>query len=203
MRSRGASILWLALIGAAPWAAHAQEPPVNLSEDIVGLSGSEGGEGRIAVNAAAGNQNQQVNVGVIAIGDNAAALGGIIQVSNAPTALPSAFKSAVIEGDAFAGSKGMIAVAVAAGSNNQQANLAVVALGFEGQVATDVMLSQARASTSPSGGPEQAALPEVVTGVSPGAFAGASGVVQVSLVGGERNSSANIFALTSAEGANP
>jgi hypothetical protein len=45
--------------------------------------------------------------------------------------------------------------------------------------------------------------PEIVTGISPEAFAGSSGLVQVSLVGGERNSSANIFVLTAPESTDP
>jgi hypothetical protein len=85
----------------------------------------------------------------------------------------------------------------------QQANLAVMGIGIEGQVMTDAMLSQSRSSSSPSGGSEETAAPEIVTGISPEAFAGSSGLVQVSLVGGERNSSANIFVLTAPEGTDP
>jgi hypothetical protein len=97
----------------------------------------------------------------------------------------------------------MIAVNLAAGSDNQQANLAIVAIGLEGRAATDAMLSQTRASSEPGGDLKVAAVGNYATDISPGAFAGSSGLVQVSLVGGERNTSANVFALTVAESVNP
>ena len=202
----GSLCLSIALLGGIGGAAHAQEPPaapVNQSEDVVEINGIGGTSGRAAVNAAAGNLNQQANVGVIAIGDSAVAIGAVTQITDAPASPPSALKSATIAENAFAGSNGMIAVNVAAGSGHQQANLAVIAIGIEGQVVTDAMLSQARASNSPSGGPEQTNAPEVVTGISAGAFAGSTGLVQVSLVGGERNSSANTFVLTAPGSAEP
>jgi len=199
---------WICMAAAAlPAAAYANDPPspppVNQSEDVVEINGNGGSTGRVAVNAAAGNLNQQANVGVIAIGDSAVAMGAVIQITDAPVSPPAAYKSAMIADNAFAGSTGMIAVNMAAGSGHQQANVAVIAIGIEGQVVTDAMLSQTRASSSPSGGSDQSNAPEVVAGVSPGAFAGSSGLVQVSLVGGERNSSANLFVLTTREGTNP
>ncbi|MDT9598991.1 hypothetical protein [Sphingosinicella rhizophila] len=203
MRATG-TFLSLSLFAAFAGIARAEDPPappiVNESEDVVAIVGAGGSAGRTAVNAAAGNLNQQTNVGVIAIGTNAVAIGSVTQLTDASIPQPSAYKSATIGGDAFARSTGMIAVNVAAGSGHQQANLAIIAIGIEGQVVTDAMLSQTRASNSPPGMSGQTTAPEVVAGISSGAFAGSSGLVQVSLVGGERNSSANIFALTSLEG---
>jgi len=173
------------------------------SVDSVTINGGGQSAGRTAVNAAAGNNNQQANVAVIALGGTAIASGSITQVTDAPAATTQSSKSASISDDAFAGSTGMVAVNVTAGSNNQQANLAVLGIGIEGRVMTDALLSQSRASTSPIGGSGEANAPEIATSISPGAFAGSNGLVQVSLVGGERNSSANIFALTVAEGTNP
>lgn len=192
----------LILMGGIPVMAQAEAQPAvetGQSENIVVLNGNSGTNGRAAVNAAAGNLNQQANVGVIAIGDAATATGSVTQTSNVASAFPAS-GSALIEGNAFAGSNGMIAVNIAAGSANQQANLAVIAIGIEGRVATDAMLSQTRASSSPSGESAEPVSPEVAAGISPGAFAGSSGLVQVSLVGGERNSSANLFVLTSSAG---
>jgi hypothetical protein len=202
-----ATCLTLAFGAGFAGIAHAEGPPapppsvVNESEDVLAINDGGASTGRVAVNAAAGNLNQQVNVGVIAIGTNASAIGSITQLTDAPVSPPSAFKSVTIAGDAFAGSSGMVAVNMAAGSGHQQANLAVIAIGIEGQVVTDAMLSQTRASNSPPAVSGQTAAPETVAGISSGAFAGSNGLVQVSLVGGERNSSANIFALTSLEGA--
>lgn len=206
MMTRAAVCLSIALTLALPGIALAQQTPaapLNESEDVVEVNGTGGSTGRVAVNAAAGDLNQQANVGVIAIGDSAIATGSVTQITDAPASPPSAYQSATIAEHAFAGSNGMTAVNVAAGSHHQQANIAVIAIGIEGQVVTDTMLSQTRASISPSEGSGETASPEIVVGVSPGAFAGSSGLVQVSLVGGERNSSANIFALTTSEGTNP
>jgi hypothetical protein len=188
--------LALALSLAAPGFAETLPPP-NTSEDIVGLNGSDGGStGRTAVNAAAGNRNQQANVAVIAIGEAAAGTGAVIQSSDAFDVPPSAHKSATIADNAFANSSGMVAVAVAAGSANQQANLAVFGIGNPGRTVSDAMLSQTRAESNSGLISKESAAPEIVTGVSAGAFAGSTGLVQLTLVGGDRNSSANIFVLT-------
>lgn len=205
MRALPAIVLALALTSVAPTLANAADPePANESEDVVSVDGgSVGSTGRAAVNAAAGNFNQQANVAVIAIGDTALSSGLVAQITDADAATPSARKSATITGDAFANSSGLIAVNVTAGSANQQANLAVIGIGIEGLVVTDLTLSQARASQSPSGQSDETIAPEIVTGISSGAFAGSAGLVQVSLVGGERNSSANTFVLNASGGTNP
>lgn len=196
---------FLAIAGSAT-PASAQDsatPTTGEVQDIVEINGIAGGSGRTAVNAAAGNLNQQANVGVIAIGDTAIAVGSVTQISDAVHAPLAGQRSATIAEGAFAGSTGMLAVNVVAGTGNQQGNLAVIAIGIEGRVVTDAMLSQTRASSSPSGASALVASPEAVAGISPGAFAGSSGLVQVSLIGGERNSSANLFALSVSGNADP
>lgn len=207
MAVRALRLLALALVIACalPTATSAADPdPTNESEDVVAVAGGhEGSTGRAAINAAAGNFNQQANVAVIAIGDTALSSGFVAQITDADAAAPSAHKSATITGNAFANSSGLIAVNVTAGSANQQANLAVIGIGIEGLVVTDLTLSQARASHSPSGQSDETNAPEIVTGISSGAFAGSAGLVQVSLVGGERNSSANTFVLNASGGTNP
>ena len=67
---------------------------------------------------------------------------------------------------------------------------------------SDTALSQARASHEPTGGPDSGALQDRTVAIGDGAFANSSGLVQVSLIGGDRNSSANIFALAASAGAN-
>jgi hypothetical protein len=112
--------------------------------------------------------------------------------------------AALIEGDSFADSSGLIRVNVAGGSDNQQANLAAIAIGFEGGALVDSMLSQTRSSQEPAGGPvDPEASQNLETGIGAEAFENSSGIVQVSLIGGERNSSANTFALTVPGGAGP
>jgi hypothetical protein len=68
----------------------------------------------------------------------------------------------------------------------------------------DSLLSQTRASKGPAGGPaDPTATAQLETGLGAGAFEGSSGIVQVSLIGGERNSSANTFALAVPGSAGP
>lgn len=199
----------VAIVAAAcAGSAMAQETPlpeeVPLATSLVVLddNAGSGSSGRIAANLAAGTNNQQANSAVVALGGTALSQGSISQRMLASGARNGSV-SAAIEGGAFAASSGLLAINIVAGSDNQQANLAVIAIGIEGQAATDAMLSQSRASQQPSGDLAEPNSPEASTGISAAAFQGSSGLVQVNLIGGERNSSANTFALTVAAGANP
>ncbi|MGH7485620.1 MAG: hypothetical protein ACREMY_08470, partial [bacterium] len=62
------------------------------------------------------------------------------------------------------------------------------------------VLSQTRASQEPAGYQDDPDLAKNAD-IGPQAFAGSSGLVQVNLTAGERNSSANLFALSITEGA--
>lgn len=153
------------------------------------------GNGRVAVNVAAGHGNQEANVAVIAIGDHAVTPTSLVQSrENGPSA--GGPVTAQIEDNTLAGSSGLIAVNVAAGNDNQLANLAVIAIGIEAPPASTLLLDQARASQQPSGSPGSPVSSEAVAELAGTAFAGSTGLVQVNLVGGERNSSSNTFALT-------
>lgn len=213
MRSRrlgGQSLRHLLVIVAAASGGSAvaqeapppEEVPVATSLVVLEDNAGSGSSGRIAANLAAGTNNQQANSAVVALGGTALSQGSISQRMLASEARNGSV-SAAIEGDAFAASSGLLALNIVAGSDNQQANLAVIAIGIEGQAATDAMLSQSRASQQPSGDLADPHSPEASTGISAAAFQGSSGLVQVNLIGGERNSSANTFALTVAAGANP
>ena len=103
--------------------------------------------------------------------------------------------SVAIADNAFANSQGLTAINAAAGSDNQQANVALIAIGLEGQVIADAVLMQTRASHEPS--EEQGATdPERSVTLGHGAFANSSGIIQVSLIGRARNSSASLAVLT-------
>jgi hypothetical protein len=171
------------------------------SDDSVTIQGGKI-SGAATVNVAAGNHNQQVNAGLISSGTSSATLATVFQsVSDTPDSNGSL--AAAVAPGSFIGSSGWVAVNGTAGSGNQQANLAIFALGTTGAAMSDTALSQARASHEPTGGPDQAAVANDRTvAIGDGSFAGSSGLVQVSLIGGDRNSSANIFALTSSAGAN-
>lgn len=153
------------------------------------------------VNAAAGSFNQQLNAGAIALGDIAVAVPEVVQRTDQAPDSAGALAASIAPGS-FAGSSGWLAVNGAAGSGNQQANIAAIAFGTTGAALADTALSQTRAPHGPAGssGKTEAAANRS-TAIGEGAFADSSGLVQVSLIGGDRNSSANTFALSISEGA--
>ncbi|HEX5239146.1 MAG TPA: hypothetical protein VFW39_11875 [Sphingomicrobium sp.] len=170
-------------------------------DDTVTIAGGKV-NGAATVNVAAGNTNQQANAGLIATGGDSAALAILSQkMGDVPDS--NGRLSATIAPGSFAGSSGWLAVNGAAGAGDQQANLAIIALGTTGAALSDAALSQARASHEPTGGPGTGAVAgDRSVAIGDGAFANSSGLVQVSLIGGDRNSSANIFALSASAGAN-
>jgi len=188
-------------IFAALLLAVAAAGPASAADDSVTIQGGAV-TGTGTVNVAAGNINQQANAALIASGGFAADLATVTQQMG-DTADSRGSLSATVAGGSFAGSSGWLAINGVAGSGNQQANLAVIALGTTGVAMSDTALSQARASHEPTGGPESgAAASDRTVAIGGGAFANSSGLVQVSLIGGDRNSSANILALSASAGAN-
>lgn len=181
----------LLLMGASP--ALAQDADAIPAPVVL-----DGGEtnGVVAANIATGNANQQANVGAIATGGAASSLGAVAQSLDAPADGQDAGDVGIAPG-AFAGSNGWIAVNLANGSANQQANLNVIGIGTEGNVATAALLAQSRGSVAPAA--EETGEESVHAGtvaIGEGAFQDSSGLVQLSLIGGDRNSSANVFTLS-------
>ncbi|MCL6729965.1 hypothetical protein [Sphingomonas hankyongi] len=195
MRVRALLFAAAAALCANP--AHASDTGASAQVESGSVSGVAG------VNVAAGNFNQQANVGGIALGDIAVAVPSVRQ-STSPTPDSAGSLNAGIGPNSFAGSSGWIAVNGVAGSGNQQANIAAIAFGMKGVALADAALSQTRAPNGPAGGSEKpGAVAERSTAIGEGAFANSSGLVQVSLIGGDRNSSANTFALSTVDGAQP
>jgi hypothetical protein len=189
------SIAVMALLFAAT-------PALSQNTDTLSISGDAfaGSEGRVGVNAAAGDLNQQVNSAALAIGDTAIATNVVTQHLGDNTVSESDAQSATITGTAFSNSHGAIAVNGVAGSENQQANLAAISIGIEGTAVSLDMLSQTRSSQQPAGfqnEPDSAAHAEI----GPDAFAQSSGLLQVILTAGDDNKVANLFALSITEGA--
>jgi hypothetical protein len=193
----------LAIVGFTGTSALAQDATPS-PMDVVVLNGDAPvqSEGRIAANVASGTFNQQAGTLVIA---NAGAAMEASTVRQDSSGSPAGDRAtlAIISGGSFAGSHGAISVNVAAGSANQEANVAIIATGLEGLTASDPLLSQTRSSAQPDGGPVEPASPNDVASLAPDAFAGSQGLIQVNLIGGERNSSANTFALNVSAGGNP
>jgi hypothetical protein len=195
LRQVHGGIAVVALLCIATPALSQNADTLSISDDAV-----TGAEGRIGVNAAAGDFNEQVNSAVIANGGTSVLTNVVNQYIGDNTVSESGPQSATITGTAFSDSQGAIAVNGAAGTENQQANLASIGIGIEGGVASLEMLSQTRSSQEPAGYQNEPDLTKHAE-IGPDAFEQSSGLVQVNLTAGERNSSANLFALSITEGA--
>lgn len=157
--------------------------------------------GRIAANLAAGDGNQQHAGALIAIGDVAVGVGAAVQIIEGAD-LRNRGTHIALAGDAFADTNGMLSLNITAGIQNQSANLAVLTIGNHG-VLSDALLAQSRAPTEPSGSPGDAESRNDIVEISDQAFGNSSGLIQVNLIGGERNSSANTFVLSVLDGGSP
>jgi hypothetical protein len=195
-------LAWVAAAGAlVPWSVPALAQASEGPHDQVVIGDSEGGEvsGRLAVNIAAGNGNQQIGAASVAVGDVATTVDSVQQSIVGIDPSDRATRIA-IDGNAFSNNSGLISINVTAGLQNQSANLASLAVGNSGAL-TDQMLAQSRAPLNPtgvSGGGAGASNDSV--DISDDAFGESSGLIQVNLIGGERNSSANTFALNVSAG---
>jgi len=184
-------------LAAAIWLIGLPQPAFAQVQDEVVVSGEDvsGFSGRLAVNLAAGDGNQAANDAVIAIGD--LALGGsLINQSIAGSDPRDRATRVALEGNAFANSSGLASINAAAGIQNQMANVAVLSIGRIGAI-SDQLLAQSSAPAKPSGSTGGGAdVRNDAVAVSDGAFRDSSGLIQVNLIGGERNSSANTFVLS-------
>ncbi|AZI35482.1 hypothetical protein NT2_09_00280 [Caenibius tardaugens NBRC 16725] len=153
-----------------------------------------GVSGRLAVNLASGIGNQQINGAVIAMGETALASGVAAQMMLGTDDSDRATRIA-LEGDAFSRVSGMASINITAGAHNQSANLAVLSLGNQ-EALSDQLLSQSRASIEPSGSTGGTGDRNDTIEIGGNTFRDNSGLIQVNLIGGERNSSANVFVLS-------
>ena len=149
--------------------------------------------GRIAVNQAAGDANQQANAAAIAIGGEAASatvvIGQHINYSgNAP-----GVAVARIGQNAFANASGLIAVNQSSGVANAQSNSAAVAMGINGEVGDEALSAALPDAAGLDGAGASPGLR--IVGVDSTAFRSARGVVQLNQTAGAGNSSSNNFAL--------
>ena len=179
-----------------------QVTPQVSDEVVVASNTAAGSTGRIAVNIAAGDTNQQAGSAVVAIGDIALAAQSVSQRMSGMAASDHITDITVGDG-AFAGTTGLISINITAGAQNQMANLALLAVGNSG-VMSDQLLEQSRAPILPKGGSLEGTVPandRIAVGDS--AFGDGHGLIQVNLIGGEGNSSANTFGLSIAGEGSP
>lgn len=189
---------------AACWATKiAAEIPQALDEVNIPANSGAGSSGRIAVNIAAGDNNQQIGDAIIAIGDIAIVTEAVSQRLSGPASGDRA-TSIILADGAFAGTSGLTSINITAGAQNQMANLALLAVGNSGAL-SDQLLEQSRAPIEPNGGTLDGSLSSSNDQIAIGdtAFGNGSGLIQVNLIGGEGNTSANTFALTIASEGSP
>lgn len=219
MSSRGAACGFAAflaigaMLSSAPASAQEQQGPEQQGpeqlgseqlgdDDSVNLAG-DGIDGVATVNLAAGTVNQQANVGIIAMGGIGSAVGVVDQALTTPGAEYTAHGSVEIADGAFAHSNGWIAANLAAGSANQQANINLMATGIDGKVASADVLGQIRGPVAPTTESEDPSpSSEASVRIGDRAFENSSGLVQLSMIAGDRNSTANVFAMTVAGAVN-
>ena len=197
---RCAATAFIALGFASPGAA--QDDPQVTDVIVVPADTATGSSGRIAVTLAAGDNNQQVGDAAIAIGDIALITQSVSQRMSGPGPTDH-ITDITVEDGAFAGTNGLTSINITAGSQNQMANLAALAIGNSGAM-SDQLLEQSRAPTQPNGGSPEGAMPandRIAIGET--AFGNGNGLIQVNLIGGEGNSSANTFALSIAGDGSP
>lgn len=197
-----AAPLMAAALAAAPAAAQTLATDAPQDSVLVEADQGSGNGGRVAINLASGSLNQQAAAATIALG-NITSQSMTVEQTIFPGDLADRATSIVIGPAAFSNNSGMVSLNLTAGNQNQSANLAALAISNNGAV-SDLMLAQASAPTEPSGASAQVQDPRndsVV--VDDTALGGNSGLVQMNLIGGERNTSGNTFTLNISAGGNP
>ncbi|TXH01442.1 MAG: hypothetical protein E6R09_06595 [Rhodocyclaceae bacterium] len=174
-----------------PVVAATAGPAAGTTDAVPAIAGVSG---RLAVNLASGIGNQQINGAVIAMGETALASGVAAQMMLGTDDSDRATRIA-LEGDAFSRVSGMASINITAGAHNQSANLAVLSLGNQ-EALSDQLLSQSRASIEPNGSTGGTGDRNDTIEIGGNTFRDNSGLIQVNLIGGERNSSANVFVLS-------
>lgn len=191
-----------AALAAAPVAAQTLTTDAPQDSVLVEADQGSGNGGRVAINLASGSLNQQAAAATIALG-NITSQSMTVEQTIFPGDPTDRATSIVIGPAAFSNNSGMVSLNLTAGNQNQSANLAALAISNNGAV-SDLMLAQASAPTEPSGASAQVQDPRndsVV--VDDTALGGNSGLVQMNLIGGERNTSGNTFTLNISAGGNP
>jgi hypothetical protein len=160
--------------------------------DAEALSGSRG---RIALNAAAGLNNQQANAASVAIGTHSATYTSVGQ-----SAPDSTLRSSSVDNQAWilngvmGAAHGLLSINQASGDQNRQSNTMRVEVADMAVSSDDVLAATVsgqpaapRPAVNPTGRRE--------VGIAEGAFNGANGIVQINQAAGMQNVTANTVQL--------
>ena len=159
-----------------------------------------GASGAVAVNMAAGDQNQQANLRAIAVGDAGIAHVDARQRHDGDVADAPLQASASIGGSALSGAGGLVSINQASGSGNAEVNAVSLALAQQGmreapagrQLSTSEFASaERRRATQPAG---KTASRNVA--VEATALRGFEGVLQLNQIAGSANETGNVLTLS-------
>ncbi|MDY7560306.1 adhesin [Pseudomonas sp. 10B1] len=185
------SVLLVAMLCSC--VAHADSTSSVLDQALLNSSG-QSYQGNFSVNQAAGDQTQQVNGRVIAIGTQARTSGQYRQQLST-RADPARDARSTIEGNAFSNGDGILGVNQSSGANNQQINAVRLSVSVQPQSIDDSALSQQNvALLQGSGSPEHSPGNRQVA-TSDQAFTGSRGVVQLNQSAGVGNQSVNTLSV--------
>lgn len=187
--------MWL-LIGPCS-GAHAQSLDGTMRGDsvLIDAEALSGSRGRIALNAAAGLNNQQANAASVAIGSQSATFTSVGQ-SAPDTALRSSSvdNQAWILNGVMGAAHGLLSINQASGDQNRQSNTMRIEIADVAASSDDILAATvsgqpapARTAVNPTGRRE--------VGIAEGAFSGASGIVQINQAAGMQNVTANTVQL--------
>ncbi|WP_087500651.1 adhesin [Pseudomonas sp. SID14000] len=177
--------------------AFAQSPVPVINNADIDSSGSRY-QGNLAVNQAAGDQQQQANARAFAVGPEASAITQIRQRLNTPAA-PAMDARSSIQGNAFSNGSGALGVNQSAGAGTQQANALRISLSAQPQSIDDSVLMQQNVALLYSSDPAGASLGHRQVTTSDQAFTDSRGVIQLNQSAGVGNRMANTLSIRVAD----
>jgi hypothetical protein len=189
------ALLFLTLLGCTCAMADSAVPVVNNA--TLQNSGAQY-NGNLAVNQAAGDQQQQINSRAIAIGTQAQA-GGSLKQKLSTGADRSVNATTTIGGSSFSHGNGALGVNQSAGANNQMINAMRISISAQPQSIDDSVLSQQNVALLPDSGATDASKGSRQVVTSDQAFTGSRGVIQVNQSAGVGNRMANTLSIRVAD----
>ncbi|TAN08515.1 MAG: hypothetical protein EPN38_02285 [Rhodanobacteraceae bacterium] len=167
------------------------------------ISGSalNGSAGAIALNLAAGDQNQQANLRALAVGNQASVQIHATQQQRGNQANLPGIAIAGIGGRALGNAAGLISINQASGTANAQLNTAGITLAQQGMRATPAdqwlagVCACAQEATPAGPDPQGSGTRLYSATVAAGAMHGMQGVVQLNQIAGSNNVTANQLSI--------
>ena len=195
-------LLFLAIVVmtcSISWAEEINTIPFDTNNiSVIDSSDVSRNKGITNVNITAGDGNAQANLGVIAVGlDGGKKLTQPIvdqTIQKLKNQTPDR-AVASITGQAFSNSSGWTAINQISGQANMQANIMVIGIGEQHEIAAvdDQLLAQAYSGAGLTGSPSASQRPKRTATIDDTALQGISGVVQVNQTAGARNVTSNTF----------